>query len=180
LTQYEIAIGGATKAVDLEQSVALDASKRENYVCKILGNTEDIRTLVVEERGRDVLLVSLDNKIFAVRQLRRTNSDVDFQLNGRRIHASLSNPISGSEESAVRSDVASENEIVTSNFPAKVVSIKVSIGNSLKKGDTLLVLEAMKMEAQIKAPKNCEIVEIFVHEGEMVPRGTKLIKLKFI
>ncbi|MDH2899798.1 MAG: hypothetical protein PXY39_02390 [archaeon] len=177
MTRYEIVIGNTMKTVDLEHFVDQTVGT-ETYQCQIIGEKGNIRKLVVQRRDSHILLVSLDDKMYSVRQTKRTALTVDFILNGRRVHAHFPSEV-GREETGVKSDIASVNELVSSNFPAKVVSIKASKGGKLKEGDTLLVLEAMKMEAQIKAPKNCEVVEVFVHEGEIVPRGTKLVQLKF-
>ena len=58
--------------------------------------------------------------------------------------------------------------LIVSNFPAKVVKLEVKPGDFLRQGETLIVLEAMKMEAQIKAPKDCTVDSVFVKEGEMI------------
>ncbi len=64
-----------------------------------------------------------------------------------------------------------------SNFPAKIVKIMAAKGDRLNQGDTIMVVEAMKMEAQIKVPSMCVVAEIFVREGEMVERGKTLARL---
>jgi len=53
-------------------------------------------------------------------------------------------------------------------LPGKVVSIKCSVGDSVKVGDTVLVLESMKMENAIMAPKSGRVKEIPVGEGTNV------------
>jgi biotin carboxyl carrier protein len=53
-------------------------------------------------------------------------------------------------------------------LPGKVVSIKCSVGDSVKVGDTVLVLESMKMENAIMAPKSGRVKEIPVAEGANV------------
>jgi biotin carboxyl carrier protein len=53
-------------------------------------------------------------------------------------------------------------------LPGKVVSIKCSVGDSVKAGDTVLVLESMKMENAIMAPKSGRVKEIPVAEGANV------------
>lgn len=180
LNRYEIAIGGTKKTVDLLRLPTEQHNHVESYCCEIVNEQKTPSTLVVQRRGPGVLLVSIDNKVYSVRQINRTSSSVHFLLNGRSVQAQIPKETSlGGQTTSVQSDVASVKELVSSNFPAKVVTIKVSKGNNLKEGDTLLVLEAMKMEAQIKAPKDCNVVDVFVREGEMVPRGAKLVQLKF-
>ena len=60
-------------------------------------------------------------------------------------------------------------------MPGKVVEIKVKKGSAIKKGDTLIILEAMKMEHKVSAPANGKVTEILVEKGEQVENGTTLV-----
>ena len=61
-------------------------------------------------------------------------------------------------------------------MPGKVVKVNVTAGSTVKKGDILLVVEAMKMENNITAPKEGLIESIHVKQGEMVDPSTELVK----
>jgi biotin carboxyl carrier protein len=65
-------------------------------------------------------------------------------------------------------------------IPGLVVKIQTSVAEIIKEGDALLILEAMKMENIIKAPYNCEVVEILVKETDAVNQNQSLIKIKGI
>jgi biotin carboxyl carrier protein len=175
---YEISIDGDVAKVGLSR---LPQKNKEIYEAEINQGTSKKAKIIVEKRERDFLVVSIDNKVYQVKQLRRSSGEILFLLNGEEIKATLpSKNRQGEQVSALeKSDVATVNETVTSNFPAKVVSVPTGKGSHLGEGDTIMVLEAMKMEARIKAPKQCTIVEIFVREGDMVSHGTKLAQLKF-
>lgn len=67
---------------------------------------------------------------------------------------------------------------ITSPMPSKVIRLAVKEGASLKKGDLILILEAMKMEHQIKAKKDCQIKKLFVQEGQQVPPDEILVELE--
>ena len=62
-------------------------------------------------------------------------------------------------------------------MPGKILAIKVTIGQTIKKGDVILVLEAMKMENEIVAPENGTIASIHVTVGDMVEAGILLTTL---
>jgi pyruvate carboxylase subunit B len=186
LSRYEIVIDGVAKAVELQRrqrqqpsEEKSDVEEVESYYIKIEGSN-DSHVATIVKREPNVLLVSLDNRVYALRQSKRTSSSVNFMMNGRTVSASLARKGSQQQGKSSGREIASVNELVSSNFPAKVVSIKVFKGDKIKEGETLLILEAMKMEAQIKAPRNCEVFDVLVHEGDIVPRGAKLIQLKFI
>ena len=62
-------------------------------------------------------------------------------------------------------------------MPGKVVEIKVKKGSSIKKGDTLVILEAMKMEHKVLAPDNGKIKEVLIKENAQVENGATLVVL---
>jgi len=64
---------------------------------------------------------------------------------------------------------------VASNMQGMVLEVVVSRGAPVKKGDTLIILEAMKMENPIYAPRNGKVAEIFVNQGDVVQPGDILL-----
>ena len=63
---------------------------------------------------------------------------------------------------------------VTSPMPGKILSVKTSVGTAVKKGDVLMVLEAMKMENEIVAPQDGTVASINVNVGDMIEAGALL------
>jgi pyruvate carboxylase subunit B len=64
---------------------------------------------------------------------------------------------------------------IKSNMQGMVLKVSVSRGAVVKKGDTLLVLEAMKMENPIHSPVDGKVIEIFVDTGDVVRNGDVLL-----
>ena len=62
-------------------------------------------------------------------------------------------------------------------MPGKVVEIKINKGAKIKKGDTLIILEAMKMEHKVLAPSDGKVKEILIHKDEQVENGATLVVL---
>jgi biotin carboxyl carrier protein len=60
---------------------------------------------------------------------------------------------------------------LTSQIPGRVVSVLVEPGNSVKKGDSVVVLESMKMQVAVKAHKDGNLKEIKVKQGAVVARN---------
>ena len=78
------------------------------------------------------------------------------------------------------SDHSSEEEApgsLISAMPGRVVEVMVSEGQQVKKGDALLVLEAMKIEHIIAAPHDGTVQSLHYHEGELVEEGMQLLVL---
>jgi 3-methylcrotonyl-CoA carboxylase alpha subunit len=62
-------------------------------------------------------------------------------------------------------------------MPGKVVSFAVKVGDKVKAGQTLAVMEAMKMEHTITAPKDGEVAELLYAPGDQIAEGAELLKL---
>ncbi len=68
-------------------------------------------------------------------------------------------------------------KVVTCPMPGTIISIKVKVGNRVKVGDVLLILESMKIQNEIKAPKDGMVKEIHVSEGKNVRRAEHLVTI---
>ena len=61
-------------------------------------------------------------------------------------------------------------------MPGLVRSVRVSQGDSVEKGHTLVILEAMKMEIRVTAPERARVLRVFCREGQKVERGEPLVE----
>jgi biotin carboxyl carrier protein len=66
---------------------------------------------------------------------------------------------------------------ITAPMPGKILGVKVSAGQAVKKGEVLLVLEAMKMENEIVAPSDGTIASVQAAVGDSVEAGATLATL---
>ena len=62
-------------------------------------------------------------------------------------------------------------------MPGKVIDLKVKVGSKVKKGDTLVILEAMKMEHQVKASKDGKITKVLIKKDDQLENGALLMVL---
>ncbi len=69
-------------------------------------------------------------------------------------------------------------KVVKAMLPGNITKILVSEGDAVRAGDTLLILEAMKMENEIVAPSSGKVKEIKVQEGQRVETGDVLVVLE--
>lgn len=73
----------------------------------------------------------------------------------------------------------SDDEVALSSpMPATVVAIAVAAGQEVEEGDLLVMLEAMKMELPITAPRKARVKSLACREGELVPAGVPLLELE--
>ena len=66
---------------------------------------------------------------------------------------------------------------VEAPMPGKILNIKVSAGQAVKFGETVIVMEAMKMETEIVAPADGTVSKILVKAGDSVDTGAALVAL---
>jgi len=66
---------------------------------------------------------------------------------------------------------------INSPMPGKILSVKASVGQSVNKGDVIMILEAMKMENEIVAPEAGTVASINANTGDSVEAGSVLATL---
>lgn len=79
-----------------------------------------------------------------------------------------------------KSNKEKQNDNIVSPMPGKVVKISVKEGDRLSAGDTVIVIEAMKMQSNYKVNADCFVKEILVQEGDAVNANQVLITLDII
>ena len=138
------------------KSYTIDLVMAENGSCSILhdGNSYNLE-LIRGERGK-----SYDVNMFQ----RSFHVDiVDTQARYLRMRKN--------------SDERQSDKIVAP-MPGKVVGIPVKVGDELKTGDIVIVLEAMKMQSNYKVSTDCVVKSILVSEGDAVCDNQTLIELE--
>lgn len=84
-------------------------------------------------------------------------------------------PVAAAPAAAAPAVSVAAGEVVKSPMPGNIVKINVSLGQKVNEGDALLILEAMKMENEVVAPKSGTIAQIIVSKGAVVETGAPLI-----
>lgn len=74
----------------------------------------------------------------------------------------------------------SDGGSLTATMPGRVLDVLVAEGDSVQKRDTLVLLEAMKMELRIQAPSDGQVARVLCAAGQVVERGQLLVELQAI
>ncbi|WP_342472914.1 pyruvate carboxylase [Metasolibacillus sp. FSL H7-0170] len=101
-----------------------------------------------------------------------------FELNGQSrelVIQDLTVEVDGSV--ALKADPSNPNQIAAT-MPGTVLKVVVSKGSAVKRGDHLLITEAMKMETTVQAPKDGVVKEIYAASGDAISTGDLLIELE--
>lgn len=70
-------------------------------------------------------------------------------------------------------------EIVEVPLTGKIISVEVKVGDKVKEGDTLVILESMKMENPIAAPVDGTVVKISVNKDQVVKTGDAIAVIEY-
>ena len=79
---------------------------------------------------------------------------------------------------AAAPSVTGDGECVASPMPGNILKVLVAAGQTVKEGDILVILEAMKMENEIVAPKNGTVTQVLVEKGATVDTDAPLVFLR--
>ena len=139
----------------------------------------------------DVRIDSIRN---GVAKVNVNGLDFDVQIHGSLCEEDLTassaqetplNPPSGETNSATHTHVealsqrgSGEGAPVLAPLPGVITKILVSAGQKVKKGDTILVLEAMKMENNIQAEHDGTVTSVCCRPGDSVMEGTTLVTIQ--
>jgi biotin carboxyl carrier protein len=138
-------------------------------------------TVSINGKERKLTIVSLDathfdfildNKFHSSKIVESLSSHVKLLIDGQPVsikkHTNLTEILG---KSLLLGDKGSGENRLSSQIPGRVVGVIATIGSEVKKGDSVAVLESMKMQVAIKAHKDGKIKEIRVKEGATVSRN---------
>ncbi|MBA4409159.1 MAG: acetyl-CoA carboxylase biotin carboxyl carrier protein subunit [Bacteroidota bacterium] len=168
-------------------SIEIRLDKRIASV-EILKQYENLLEIKVDDKIYQVDLMHNDEGIFSILNKGRSyNIELVPQTNPKlytayTLYDNYDIEIIDAESRYLRNrsgstQLISENTI-SSPMPGKVVKIPVSVGDEVKKGDTVITISAMKMESEYKSPIDGKIVIIHVTEGSTIDANQKLIEIE--
>ncbi len=121
-------------------------------------------------------LLKVDNKVYHITSEKINSNEYSFLIDGFSVDVSVRSLL---EEKAFEylKNKAKDNHHATikSPMPGLVIKIKKSVGDTVEMGESLIILEAMKMENDIKATSSGVIKEIPIQENSAVEKNETLI-----
>lgn len=135
--------------------------------------------LDVSEPEKGSLLVKNENKVSQVFVSPRSGKDSEFgvTIHGRHLDVEIIDPkrLRGAGDDCENMDGLAE---IKTAMPGKVVRILVETGADVSKGDGVIVVEAMKMQNELRSPKDGIVKTIRAAEGETVNAGEVLVVIE--
>jgi biotin carboxyl carrier protein len=146
-----------------------ESSGDGKMVATINGKEHSIKIVGLKN---SILEFILDNSYRTAKILEFGSSHIKLLMNGEQIilkkHSKLTEILEKSM--ALGGSLSGENKLL-SQIPGRVVSIMVKAGDPIKKGDSVIVLESMKMQVAVKAHKDGQIRDTNVKIGDTVSRN---------
>ncbi len=158
---YDIAIDGKQYRLDLEP-------REGRWKCRVDGREVEVDAVLARP---NVLSLRIGNKAYEIK-CERVGSDQHIWVGSARFAAEVRDP--RSLRSRARSAVENGPRNLTAPMPGKVVRVLVSEGSEIEAGGGVLVVEAMKMQNEVKSPKKGTVQKILVKQGTAVNAGDVL------
>jgi acetyl/propionyl-CoA carboxylase alpha subunit len=158
---YEIAIDGKSYRLDLSQVEG-------RWSCRLDGREVEVDAVLARP---NVLSLRIGNKAYEVK-CERVGGDVHIWVGSQRFAVDLRDPRSLRGRTRALDDHGPKK--LTAPMPGKVVRILRTQGAEVEAGTGVLVVEAMKMQNEVKSPKKGTIQKILVSEGTAVNAGDVL------
>lgn len=132
---------------------------------------------------KSILLIRINDKNYIIEyelnDEEKENNEFTFNIDSQKITVACKNELDVLVDKIAggKKDKKQKNDIV-SPMPGVILKVKVKEGDEVKKGDVILVLEAMKMENEIKATRDCKIKKLNVEEKKSVNKNELLVILE--
>ncbi len=165
--QTAFELEGETLVVEISQSTALSFKVRthaQEHACT-LAFTQDLNKLKITLAGEEY------DCTFS-----RSNSGISLTTKLGAFYFPFKTYLqAGSENSSSKLPT-----IIKSELPGTVLSLPVQAGASLKAGDTLILLESMKMEHALRAGADLKVKQVFVKAGQSVAAASELLEVEYV
>ncbi len=161
--KYDVRIGGKTRVVEL-------ARNSEKWRISLDGNLLDVDAVEVAPNTFSILF---EGESFEVRVAPLPDGSLTLHTGVSEFTAEVEDPRAwrGRRHSSIE---AEGRQQIAAPMPGKVVRVLVNAGDPVEVGQGLLVVEAMKMQNEIRSPKSGRVEKLFVSEGQTVNAGDLL------
>lgn len=165
---YEVTVAGKTHKVELARTGA-------GWRCKLNGRELPLDVVSIQN---GVLSILVDGKSYEIKQeTTAAAAETNIVVGHERFSTGVRDP--RSLRSRQKAGAAEEGvKKITAPMPGKVVRILAPAGTAVEAGQGVLVIEAMKMQNEMKSPKKGTIKKLTVKEGAPVEAGQVLAEVE--
>ncbi|HLX13219.1 MAG TPA: acetyl-CoA carboxylase biotin carboxyl carrier protein subunit [Bacteroidota bacterium] len=140
-------------------------------------NGEVLDVASVSRRG-DMISCKFGNKIYDIYLVKNDESSYEIWLNHLIIPVKIEDPLAQLLAKFTKRAHSEDKFEIRAPMPGLITSIRVKVGDTIKKETPVATLEAMKMENEIRSPIDGTIKKIEVEKGARVEKGQRLITIE--
>jgi|SRR5579859_798418 len=158
------------------------------YTFRLGTETQTVRI----ERDKDSFVVRIGDQTCRIKLDSTQSGEIAFSIGDRHRRAYIASDgqqrwvafdanvlsitkVESGEKRAIRQRPGTDS--LNATMPGQVVKLLASEGEIVKRGQALIVLEAMKMELRLTAPHDGKVTRVLVRQGEIVERGQRLLEV---
>lgn len=130
-------------------------------------------TVAIEEAGETIAKVTVNGTTYNV-EWEKAKEEKPVV----KVKPVAAKPAATPTPAAAPAAVPTSGNAIKTPLPGVIIDVKVNVGDTVKKGDTVVVLEAMKMENNINADRDGKVISIAVSKGDTVADGAALVILE--
>ena len=176
ISSKDLAMAIDIKIGDREANVRLIKKDGSKATIDVDGITYEVDIVMVEEGVYSILH---NGKSYSVEMIPGNGPKNYFVNTYTSAHeVEIIDAQSRYQKSRNKDSIESTEKIITTPMPGKVVRIPVAEGQKVTKGDTLIVISAMKMESDYNATLDGIVKKIYVNKGDSVANNQPLIELE--
>jgi len=164
--KYEVEIGGSRRTVEIK-------SFADGRLAAIVDGRE-LAGEVTQHGSATYLFVSDERRVYEIQLEQKNDGTANVEVGGARLSARVIDP---KHRSRVADQGASGRQQILSPMPGKVVRLMVAVGDEVELGQGVIVVEAMKMQNELKSPKDGKVSQVTVQEGQTVTASQALITI---
>lgn len=137
----------------------------------------DVKSKIkISQLSHHTYTIKLENNIYHVTTSKLESNKYSFLIDGHYFEAFVRTKLEEEAENILSAKFMQNGEInVSSPMPGLILKINKNIGDKVKKGESLILLEAMKMENEIKSPVDGTIMQILIEVGKSVEKNQKML-----
>ena len=144
-----------------------------NYQYKVNGIDYNVE---IEDIQGNIATVKVNGKAFEVELSQPVKKSVQHKKVQVNTPAAAEKAAPAAKESKPQAVAGAGNKIYAP-LPGTITEVKVNVGDSVKTGDTVVILEAMKMQNNIEADCDGKITSVLINRGDTVMEGAVLVTI---
>jgi len=124
-------------------------------------------------------LFKLNNEFYEISVVQTDNENLFINIEGELFDTSIRTALQEKAQNLLEQKKAQHSKIdIKAPMPGMILKIKKEVGDSIEKGDTIIILEAMKMENEIRSPIKGILKQVLIKEGSAIEKGAALFSIE--